>query len=158
MCFTASALPLSANAIEVKDNSVSATVLFGSIIINEQINLLRHILWKQVNCQNRHWSNWIFPIIISNYESGKTYPKKREIYDTLATILDISADYLRNENEEFITEATEKYGNRGKQQADQLVKQLGGLFAGGELSDSEMDGVMRALPVSYTHLTLPTKA
>lgn len=86
---------------------------------------------------------------ISNYESGKTYPKKREIYETLASLLDTSADYLRNENEEFITEATEKYGYRGKQQADQLVQQIGGLFAGGELSDDEMDGVMKALQDIY---------
>ena len=86
---------------------------------------------------------------ISNYESGKTYPKKREIYETLASLLDTSADYLRNENEEFITEATEKYGYRGKQQADQLVQQIGGLFAGGELSDDERDGVMKALQDIY---------
>lgn len=86
---------------------------------------------------------------ISNYESGKTYPKKREIYETLASILNVSADYLRNENEEFITEATERYGYRGKQQADQLVRQIGGLFAGGELSDDEIDGVMKALQDIY---------
>ena len=46
------------------------------------------------------------------------------------------------ENEEFITEATELYGCRGKQQADQLVQQIGGLFAGGELSDDEMDAML----------------
>ena len=51
---------------------------------------------------------------ISNYESGKTYPKKREVYDILAEILEVDVNYLRNENEEFITEASEKYGYRGK--------------------------------------------
>ena len=86
---------------------------------------------------------------ISNYESGKTYPKKREVYDTLASILDVNADYLRNENEEFITEAGEKHGYRGKRQAEQLVQEIGGLFAGGELSDDEMDGVMKALQDIY---------
>ena len=86
---------------------------------------------------------------ISNYESGKTYPKKREVYDILAEILEVDVNYLRNENEEFITEASEKYGYRGKQQADQLVQEIGGLFAGGELSDDEMDGVMKALQDIY---------
>ena len=86
---------------------------------------------------------------ISNYESGKTYPKKREIYDILAKILDIDVNYLRNENEEFLTEATEKYGYRGKQQADHLVQQITGLFAGGELTEDEMDGVMKALQDVY---------
>lgn len=82
---------------------------------------------------------------IGNYEKGKTYPQNRKVYDILANILDVDVIYLRNENEEFITEATEKYGYRGKKQADQLVQQLSGLFAGGELSDSEIDGVMKAL-------------
>lgn len=86
---------------------------------------------------------------ISNYESGKTYPKKREIYDTLASILGVDSDYLRNENEEFVTEAAERYGYRGQQQADQLIQQFGGLFAGGELSESEKDGVMKALQDIY---------
>lgn len=86
---------------------------------------------------------------IINYEGGKTYPRKREIYVTLANILDVDADYLRNENEEFISEANEKYGYRGKKQAEELVKELGGLFAGGELSESEKDGVMRALQEMY---------
>ena len=86
---------------------------------------------------------------ISNYESGKTYPKKREVYDILAEILEVDVNYLRNENEEFITEASEKYGYRGKQQADQLVQEIGGLFAGGELSDDEMDGVMKPLQDIY---------
>lgn len=34
---------------------------------------------------------------ISNYESGKTYPKKREVYDILAEILEVDVNYLRNE-------------------------------------------------------------
>ena len=35
---------------------------------------------------------------ISNYEKGKTYPQNREVYATLAKILDVSPDYLHNEN------------------------------------------------------------
>ena len=35
---------------------------------------------------------------ISNYESGKTYPKKREVYDILAEILEVDVNYLRNES------------------------------------------------------------
>lgn len=86
---------------------------------------------------------------ISNYESGRTYPQNREVYTKLAKILDVDTDYLRNENEEFISEASDKYGYRGKKQAEELVKELGGLFAGGELSESEKDGVMRALQEMY---------
>lgn len=40
---------------------------------------------------------------ISCYESGSTYPKNRNIYKTLADILSEDVNYLRNEDDEFIT-------------------------------------------------------
>ena len=86
---------------------------------------------------------------ISNYESGKTYPKKREVYDILAEILEVDVNYLRNENEEFITEASEKYGYRGKQQADQLVQEIGGLFAGGELSEEDQANFIKEMEALF---------
>ena len=86
---------------------------------------------------------------ISNYESGKTYPKKREVYDILAEILEVDVNYLRNENEEFITEASEKYGYRGKQQADQLVQEIGGLFAGGELSEEDQAAFIKEMEALF---------
>ena len=42
---------------------------------------------------------------IRNYENGRTYPKDRHIYKTLADILGIDADYLHNENDDFIAQA-----------------------------------------------------
>lgn len=86
---------------------------------------------------------------IINYERGNTYPQNREIYRRLAQILGADADYLHNENDDFIASAAEKYGYRGKQEATRLVRQLGGLFAGGELSEEDMDGVMRAMQDFY---------
>ncbi|TAH59679.1 MAG: XRE family transcriptional regulator, partial [Gottschalkiaceae bacterium] len=47
---------------------------------------------------------------ISYYESGTTYPKNRNIYKTLADILGVDVNYLRNEGDEFITSARQKYG------------------------------------------------
>ena len=72
---------------------------------------------------------------ICNYESGKTYPQDREVYKKLADVLGVDADHLHNENDDFIESAQGKYGYRGKKQAMQLVEEMGGLFAGGELSD-----------------------
>ena len=86
---------------------------------------------------------------ICNYENGKTYPKDREVYATLAGILGINADYLHNENDDFISEAQKQYGPRGKRQAMELVDELGGLFAGGELSEEDRDGVMQAMMDIY---------
>lgn len=86
---------------------------------------------------------------ITNYENGTTYPKKREIYSVLGEILGVDADYLRNENDEFIEAAEKQFGYRGKKQAMDLVEEMGGLFAGGELSDDDLDGVMKALQNYY---------
>ena len=38
-----------------------------------------------------------------NYESGRTYPKKRETYVQLAEILGVNANHLHNENDEFLS-------------------------------------------------------
>lgn len=42
-----------------------------------------------------------------------------------------------------------QYGSRGKRQAEELVNELSGMFAGGELSESDMDAVMIALQKAY---------
>lgn len=86
---------------------------------------------------------------IVNYEKGNTYPQNRDVYIKLANILDVNPDHLHNENDDFISDAKQQYGSRGKRQAEELVEEIGGLFAGGELSESEKDGVMKALQDLY---------
>lgn len=86
---------------------------------------------------------------ISYYESGTTYPKNRNVYKTLADILRVDVNYLRNEGDEFITSARQKYGYRGAKQAEELVAEVGGLFAGGDLSEENKDAVMQALQQVY---------
>lgn len=86
---------------------------------------------------------------ISNYEKGKTYPQNRGVYAVLAGLLEVSADYLHNENDDFVAAAQERYGYGGKKQAMRLVEEMGGLFAGGELSDEDLDGVMKTLQEYY---------
>lgn len=86
---------------------------------------------------------------VNYYESGQTYPQKREIYTTLANILDADVNYLRNEGDVFITNARQKYGYRGAKQAEELIADIGGLFAGGELSEADKDAVMQSLQQAY---------
>lgn len=86
---------------------------------------------------------------IINYETGVSYPKKREVYKTLADIFEVELNYLLTEGEEFILAGNEKYGQRGMKQAERLVDDISNLFAGGELSDDNLDGVMRAIQESY---------
>ena len=94
---------------------------------------------------------------VISYEKGESYPKKRSTYDALAKALGTQPDYLRNENEDFVEAAAEKYGTRGKMQARQLVSQLGGMFAGGELSDDDKEAVFMALQKAYWDAKLENK-
>lgn len=84
-----------------------------------------------------------------SYEQDGRYPRKREVYGKLAEVLGCETNYLMTEDEEFISNAASQYGSRGKRQAEKLVNELSGMFAGGELSESDMDAVMIALQKAY---------
>ena len=86
---------------------------------------------------------------ITSYETQDKYPRKREIYIKLSEIFEIDINYLLTEDEEFTIKAHEKYGPRGAKQADDLINQMGALFAGGKLSDTDKDAVMRAMQEIY---------
>lgn len=84
-----------------------------------------------------------------NYELGENHPRKREIYHVLAIVLGCDVNYLLTEDEEFLTAASEKYGPGGRLQAEKVIQDVAGLFAGGELSDVDKDAVMQALQQVY---------
>ena len=84
-----------------------------------------------------------------SYEQEGRYPRKREIYAKLAEVYKCDINYLMTEDEEFVTSAAEQYGSRGKRQAEDLVAELSGMFAGGELSESDKDAVFMALQRAY---------
>ena len=81
---------------------------------------------------------------ITNYEKGTTYPQDRRVYGVLAEILGTSADYLHNENDDFVSMAGKEFGYRGRIGAEKLVGELTGLFAGGEMAEEDMDELMLA--------------
>jgi transcriptional regulator with XRE-family HTH domain len=85
--------------------------------------------------------------MIQKYESGS-----RPQYDSvikLSRALEISASELLGEAEMLIAEAREKYGARGAKQAEQLMSEVTGLFAGGEMAEEDMDVMMRAITEAY---------
>lgn len=84
-----------------------------------------------------------------SYEQEGRYPRKRDVYAKLADTLGCSVNYLMSEEEEFVMGVGEQYGSRGKRQAEELVAELSGMFAGGELSEKDMDAVMIALQKAY---------
>jgi len=121
---------------------VEATMKFGDKLrdLRKEKGLTQTELGKEIGVSLR---------TIISYETGKSYPKKREIYSKLAKYFNIDINFLLTEDEIFITEAKEKYGSRGAKQAAELVAEIGGLFAGGELSESDKDAIMRSLQQAY---------
>lgn len=86
---------------------------------------------------------------ITNYESGECYPRKRDIYHKLAELFHTEENYFLNEDEEFLLSAAEKYGAKGAKQAQALVDEVSGLFAGGNIADEDLDVMMKALQDAY---------
>lgn len=86
---------------------------------------------------------------IQNYESNQRYPKDVAILNKLCKALNTTIEVLMKEEDNFIQEASEKYGTRGKKDAQKLVDEIGGLFAGGELNEEDKDKVFRAITEMY---------
>ena len=115
---------------------------FGEKIKSERnsLNLTQAELAEKIGVTRR---------IIIAYETGKSFPRSRDGYKKLAEALDVNVNYLLEEDEEFALAAREQYGEHGAKQAKELLDQMGGLFAGGTLSEEDMDGVMRAFQDMY---------
>lgn len=86
---------------------------------------------------------------ITSYEADAFPPRTRELYCKLAEVLGVNVNYLLTQEDEFVMEAGEKYGYRGKKGAETLVNELTGLFAGGELAEEDMDELMLAIQKAY---------
>jgi transcriptional regulator with XRE-family HTH domain len=90
-----------------------------------------------------HWRS------IMNYENGKCFPKDAELYPKIARIFSVSVEYLMTNEDSFVAEAYAQGGNRGKRQAQELVGRISGLFAGGDLTDEDMDAALKAIQDAY---------
>lgn len=86
---------------------------------------------------------------IQNYESNQRYPKDVAILNKLCAALSTTIEILMKEEDQFILEATAKFGSRGKNDAEKLIEEVGGLFAGGELNEKDKDKVFRAITEMY---------
>ncbi len=86
---------------------------------------------------------------IQNYEAGVSYPKAHELYAKLANALGCDENYIKTEDEEFITSASSQYGTRGASQAQQILQQTAAMFAGGELTDEDKLAFMHEIQSLY---------
>ena len=74
---------------------------------------------------------------VAAYEEGASYPRYMKTYEALANALAVDVNYLRTEEEEFMTEVARDYSTRGQRQAQAILTEARRLFAGGELSDED---------------------
>ena len=84
-----------------------------------------------------------------NYELCRMYPKQSNLYTKIADIYNVTIDYLLTNEEQLIADAAVRGGAKAKREVQTLVSQLGGLFAGGELTENDKDKVMRAINDLY---------
>ena len=113
----------------------------------ERIRELR----KQKNLSQQEAANELNVSLrtLKNYELDKTLPRTRAIYDRIAAFYNVDINYLLKEDEQFVVEANERYGARGKRQANELLAEVSGLFAGGERDEEDMDEMMKAIQDAY---------
>ena len=86
---------------------------------------------------------------IQNYELGTRKPSNLEVVQKIADVLHTTTEYLLGSSGTYVVEAHEKGGAQSARDIEQLVSEVTGLFAGGELSEESLEGAMKALNDAY---------
>lgn len=86
---------------------------------------------------------------IQSYERGQSLPKSKYVYENLSSLFNVNIDYFISDSDRFVVSATEEFGPSGKKEAEELVENLKCLFAGGEMSEEDMDVLMFAVQEAY---------
>ena len=87
--------------------------------------------------------------VICSYENDKSRPRGTERYKKLAEALNVNVNHLLSEDDAFIADVEDKYGRRGAKQAKELIAEVTGLFAGGEIADEDMREMVDAIKEAY---------
>lgn len=115
---------------------------FGEKVKNERnrLGLNQDELAKKIGVTRR---------VISSYENDSSRPRGTERYKKLAEALGVNINYLLSEDEAFIADVEDNYGYRGAKQAKELLAEVTGLFAGGEMADEDMREMVDAIQEAY---------
>lgn len=115
---------------------------FGEKVKNERnrLGLNQDELAKKIGVTRR---------VISSYENDSSRPRGTERYKKLAEALGVNINYLLSEDEAFIADVEDNYGHRGAKQAKELLAEVTGLFAGGEMADEDMREMVEAIQEAY---------
>ena len=85
---------------------------------------------------------------IQRYESGASRPRV-EATEKIAKAQNVSVNEILGSDDMLIAQAGEKYGTRGAKQAQELMNEITGLFAGGEMAEEDMDIMLKAIQEAY---------
>ena len=115
---------------------------FGEKVKNERnrLGLNQDELAKKIGVTRR---------VISSYENDSSRPRGTERYKKLAEALGVNINYLLSKDEAFIADVEDNYGHRGAKQAKELLAEVTGLFAGGEMADEDMREMVDAIQEAY---------
>ena len=80
---------------------------------------------------------------------GKNLEEAEAEKEKLAEALNVNVNYLLSEDDAFIADIEDKYGRRGARQAQELLTEVTGLFAGGEMADEDMREMVDAIQEAY---------
>ena len=86
---------------------------------------------------------------IQNYEVGNRKPANMEVIQRIADALNTTTEYLLGSSGAYVVEAQERGGAKAARDIEELVSEVTGLFAGGELSEEAIEGAMKALNDAY---------
>ncbi len=84
------------------------------------------------------------------YEKNERIPRSDETYKRLSECFDVPVEFWTTEtDDDFRLASMYAHGESGRVQAEKLVGEIAGLFAGGKLSEEDADAVMLALQNAY---------
>ena len=86
---------------------------------------------------------------IQNYELGNRKPANMEVIQRIADALNTTTEYLLGSSGAYVVEAQERGGAKAARDIEELVSEVTGLFAGGELREEAIEGAMKALNDAY---------
>lgn len=72
-----------------------------------------------------------------------------EVIQLIADALNTTTEYLLGSSGAYVVEAQERGGAKAARDIEELVSEVTGLFAGGELSEEAIEGAMKALNDAY---------
>jgi transcriptional regulator with XRE-family HTH domain len=87
--------------------------------------------------------------VLGYYESNERFPRKQEVIAKLATVFNVSTDYLLGTDGSFMQDVGEEFGSIGSKQAQGVLKNVEMLFAGGELREDDKEELFRIISELY---------